>query len=276
MTETLTPADAADPSLRARAARFVSHPTTQRVIITLICLNAITLGLETSASVMAAWGEVLLALDRAFLWAFTAEVGLRIFAFRGKFFRDPWGVFDFLVVAIAWLPASGPLSVLRALRVLRVLRLVSAIPSLRTVVEAMLGALPGLGSITLLLGLIFYVFAVMATKLYAEALPEKFGTLGDSLFTLFQLMTLDGWSGEIVQPVMANGHPWAMLFFLPFILLATFMVLNLFIGVIVESLNTLRAGREAAAEAAKEELVLAELRALRAEIAALRDAQPRL
>ena len=140
---------------------------------------------------MASWGGLAAALDEALLWIFTAEIALRIYAFRGRFFRDPWGIFDVVVVGIAWMPATGALSVLRALRVLRVLRMISIIPSLRTVVEAMLHALPGMGSIVLLMGLIFYVFAVMATKLFGDILPDRFGTLGASLFTLFQMMTLE-------------------------------------------------------------------------------------
>src|SRR3712207_3909913 len=221
------------------------------------------------------WGGALRGVDAALLGIFTAEIALRIYAFRGRYFRDPWGLFDLAVVAIAWVPSSGPLSVLRALRVLRVLRLVGVVPSLRTVVEAMLAALPGMGSIVLLMALIFYVFAVMATKLYGGSMPDEFGTLGASLFTLFQLMTLDDWA-NIVKPAMEK-HPLALLFFLPFILIATFVVLNLFIGVIVESIQSLREEREAAGVAeAREEahadaaVLLREIKALREEVAALR------
>lgn len=191
------------------------------------------------------------------------------------------------MVGIAWMPATGPLSVLRALRVLRVLRMISVVPSLRHVVEAMLHALPGMGSIVLLMALIFYVFAVMATKLFGAILPDRFGTLGSSLYTLFQMMTLESWSEANVRPILAT-QPLAWMFFVPFILLATFVVLNLFIGVIVDSIQTLRAEREsadvaataaasaavterAAAEAhADQALVLQEIRALRAEVAAMR------
>lgn len=280
MQEALTAADSGE-DLRARAARLVLHPLFQRTVIALILVNAVTLGLETSASIVGAWGGLLHAVDRSLLVLFTAEIAVRIYAFRGRFFRDPWGIFDFVVVAIAWLPASGPLSVLRALRVLRVLRLVSVLPSLRNVVEAMLAALPGMGSIVLLMGLIFYVFAVMATKLYGDVLPERFGTLGYSLFTLFQLMTLESWAEATVRPIMEQ-QPLAWLFFVPFILLATFVVLNLFIGVIVDSIQTLRAQREAAdpatvaaearerVEAEERRALIEELRALRAEVAALR------
>jgi len=280
MQEALTSADMGD-DVRAKAARLVLTPLFQRVVISLIVLNAITLGLETSASVMAVAGDALQALDAILLYLFSAELLLRIYAFRGRFFRDPWGIFDFAVVAIAWMPASGPLSVLRALRVLRVLRLVSVVPSLRNVVEAMLGALPGMGSIVLLMALIFYVFAVMATKLFGAEMDEQFGSLGASLFTLFQLMTLDDWA-NIVKPAM-ELQPYALVFFMPFIVVSTFVVLNLFIGVIVESIQTLRddrgadkiAAEDAAKSAARADMraLIQEVRALRGEVAALR-AQP--
>lgn len=274
MQERLTAADAAE-TPRAAVARLTLSPLFQRVVVALILLNAVTLGLETSDTVTERFGGALDLIDTALLWAFTAELALRVYAFRGRFFRDAWGLFDLAVVAIAWVPATGALSVLRALRILRVLRLVSVVPSLRVVVEAMLAALPGMGSIVLLMALLFYVFAVMAVKLYGEDMPEAFGTLGASLFTLFQLMTLDDWA-NIVKPAMER-HPLALLFFMPFILVATFVVLNLFIGVIVESIQSLREEREAAemAEAREEAhadaaVLLREIQALRAEMAALR------
>ncbi|WP_318987426.1 ion transporter [Falsiroseomonas ponticola] len=285
MQEVLTAADA-DASPRARLARLILSKRFQHGVTALILLNAVTLGLETSDSIMAAWGGPLVALDHLLLWIFTAELALRIYAFRGRFFRDPWGIFDLIVVGIAWAPASGPLAVLRALRVLRVLRLVSVVPSLRNVVEAMLAALPGMGSIVLLMALIFYVFGVMATKLFGDVMPEQFGDLGTALFTLFQLMAMDDF-GNVVRQAMEHV-PLAWLFFFPFTILATFVVLNLFIGVIVESIQTLREQRESAdaraaqvaTEAARSEahldtrMLLQEIRALRAEVAALRGAAP--
>jgi voltage-gated sodium channel len=275
MQESLIAADAGD-ALRPRIARLVLSTGFQRVVIGLILLNAVTLGLETWDALMAEYGGIMHAIDQALLLAFTGELLLRIYAFRGRFFRDPWGIFDLFVVGIAWAPDTGPLAVLRALRVLRVLRLISVVPSLRIVVEAMLAALPGMGSIVALMLLIFYVFAVMATKLYGEILPAKFGTLGDSFFSLFQLMTMEDWTNGIVLPAMEQ-QPWAWLFFIPFIILSTFVVLNLFIGVIVESIQSLKEQREgtSAIEAkltaeAQNALILEELRALRAEVAALR------
>ncbi|MFC0386781.1 ion transporter [Muricoccus vinaceus] len=282
MQEALLAQDLA-PTLRARVARLVTSTRFQQIVTGLILLNAVTLGLETSASVMEAYGPLLEVTDSALLWLFSAELALRIFAFRGRFFRDPWGIFDLLVIGIAWAPSGGDLAVLRSLRVLRVLRLLSVVPSLRHVVEAMLAALPGMGSIVLLMGLMFYVSGVMATKLFGESLPERFGTLGNSVFTLFQLMTLEGWVEDIVKPAMEH-HPGALLFFIPFIVISTFVVLNLFLGVIVESIQTLRESRESAdAEAAQaatdaaasaahadSQMLMSEVRELRKEIAALR------
>jgi len=278
MQEVLTAEDQRDEGPRAATARFILRPSVQSAIMALIVLNAITLGLETSARAMAAFGEVLIALDRLFLWLFTLEIAARIYAFRGRFFRDPWGIFDLLVVGIAWLPATGPLAVLRALRVLRVLRLISMMPRLRIVVEAMLHAVPGIGAIALLMAILYYVAAVIATKLFGQTHPQFFGTIGESMYSLFQIMTLESWSMGIVRPVMEHS-PQAWLFFIPFILIATFVMLNLFIGVIIESIQTLRKQRdeEAAALAALESPpvlepaeVMRELRALREELAALR------
>lgn len=281
MQEALTRDDEAG-TLRARIARLVLSTAFQRLVIGLILLNAVTLGLETSDSVMQDWGGLLHAVDHALLVLFTIEIGLRIYAFRDRFFRDPWGLFDFVIVLVSWAPDSGPLSVFRALRILRVLRLISVVPALRNVVEAMLGALPGMGSIVLLMLLIYYVFAVMAVKLFGDVMEQEFGDLGAAFFTLFQLMAMDDF-GNVVRKAM-EAKPWAWMFFFPFTIIATFVVLNLFIGVIVDSIQTLRDQRgeasattmQAAADAARSEahldsqVLLAELRALRAEVRALR------
>lgn len=165
----------------------------EAAITALIIINAITLGLETSPAAVARFGPVLSFLDTAILSVFVAELVARFLVYRGAFFRDPWRVFDFLIVSVALVPAGGNFSVLRALRILRVLRLVSVVPSLRRVVSGLVRALPGMGSIVLLLGLVFYVFSVMATKLFGDAFPEKFGSLGGSAYTLFEIMTMDSW-----------------------------------------------------------------------------------
>ena len=255
---------------------FLESRLFEGIITGLIVINAVTLGLETSPTIMAVWGPVLLTVDKALLMIFVAELVVKMLVYRGGFFKSGWNLFDLGVVAIALIPAAGPLTVLRALRVLRVLRLITVIPSLKRVVGAMIRALPGMGSIIVLLMLVFYVSAVMATKLFGATEPEAFGNLARSLYTLFQLMTLDGWSGEIVKPVLAN-HPYAMLFFMPFILFSAFVVLNLFIGVVV---GAMQAEAEDIIEAVDESVeasehdVVAEIRALRADIQALRDSWP--
>lgn len=222
---------------RQRLACWIEQPGLQHMLIALILINAVVLGLETSPSIMAVWGPWLVAADRAILAIFVVEIILRLLAHRLAYFRDPWNVFDFLVVAIALVPASGPLAVLRALRVLRVLRLITLVPSMKRVVSGLLSALPGLGSVAAIIGLIFYVAAVIATKLFAADFPEWFGSLGASAFTLFQVMTLESWAMGIVRPVMAV-YPAAWIFFLVFILASTFTLLNLFIAVIVNAIQS--------------------------------------
>ena len=215
---------------------IVESRLTERFIMALIVINAITLGLETSESVMARIGPLLLAFDRFVVAVFVVEILLRLAVHRLAFFLQPWSIFDFVIVAVSIMPATQGFQVLRALRVLRVLRMITIVPSLRRVVGALAAALPGMGSIFLLLGLIFYVFSVMATKLFGASFPDWFGTIGASAYSLFQIMTLESWSMGIVRPVM-TVYPYAWAFFVPFILCATFIALNLFIGVIVSALQ---------------------------------------
>jgi len=223
------------PGWRRTVARHIESPLMQGVLIALILVNSVILGLETSATIMARWGALLGAADRAILTVFVFEIGLRLVVWRGRFFQDPWSIFDFIVVGIALLPATGSLAVLRALRVLRVLRLISIVPSMRRVTGGLLAAIPGLGSVIGIISVILYVFAVIATKLYAEHFPQWFGTLGESAYTLFQIMTLEGW-GDIARSVM-DVYPVAWLFFVIFILVSTFTMLNLFIAVVVTSMQ---------------------------------------
>lgn len=273
---------------RQRLAERLERPRVQFLVMALILINAVILGLETSSTMMQHWGGLLRWLDQIILGLFVIEIGLRFVASGWRLLKDPWGLFDTLVIAIALVPASGPLAVLRALRVLRVLRLVSIVPSMKIVVQSLLSALPGMGSIVALLSLVFYVAAVIATQLFGQAFPEWFGTLGASLFTLFQVMTLESWSMGIVRPVM-EVYPFAWLYFVPFILIATFMMLNLFIAVIVDAIQNQRE-RIAAAKVLKsgvasevhaehhastlsgvhQELLLEEVRQLREELGSLR------
>jgi voltage-gated sodium channel len=261
--------------------RLLENPRTEWIIAALIVINAIILGLETSPEVMAQAGPLLHALDTAILAVFVVEILARIYVHRLGFFRDPWSLFDFIVVGIALIPTTGNLSVLRALRILRVLRLITVVPSLRRVVGGLVASLPGMGSIALLLILLFYVASVMATQLYGRDFPDLFGDLPASAFTLFAVMTLEGWVDGVVKPVMEK-YPYAWLFFIPYILITTFAVLNLFIAVIVNAMQLeyeqarkeeetqhREEQRKLGAIRATEHDILDELRALRAEVKAL-------
>ena len=223
---------------RRRLARFVESQPIQLTITILIVLNAVILGLETDREIFARYGGLLVTLDHICLAAFVLELLLKLIAYRGLFWKSGWNWFDFIVVAIALVPGIGPWAVLRSLRVLRVLRLFTVVPQLRRVVAAALHAIPGLASVLVVMAVFFYTAAVLATTLFGGTHPEWFGGIGKSLYTLFQVMTLESWSMGIVRPVM-EAHPMAWAFFVPFIVIATFTILNLFIGIIVSTMQEL-------------------------------------
>lgn len=234
--------DAQQPaSWRKRLGHWIESNHVQTFIVAVILVNAAILGLETDPGIMAQFGLVLKTLDKLCLAIFVVELFIKLISFRGLFWRSGWNVFDFLVVAIALVPAAGPWAILRSLRVLRVLRLLTIVPQLRKVVAAFLHSIPGLSGVVAVMAIFFFTASVLATNLFGAAFPAWFGSVGKSLFSLFQIMTLESWSMGIVRPVM-EVYPWAWAFFVPFIMIATFTILNLFIGIIVstmQELNTL-------------------------------------
>lgn len=255
--------------MRHYLSQILTSKRWEQFIIAVIVVNSITLGMATDPTIMAAIGPLINALDRIILAIFVIEIAARFFAFRSAMLRDPWSLFDLAIVTIALIPATGPFQVLRALRILRLLRLISVVPSLRRVVGGLIAALPGMGSIVVLLTLLFYVSAVMATNLYGASFPDWFGNLGASFYTLFQVMTLESWSMGIVRPVM-EAHPQAWLFFVPFIVLSTYSVLNLFIGVIVSAMqeeSDAQTDSELQSLHVDNAQLLAEIRALRGDLA---------
>ncbi|PUB17618.1 ion transporter [Yoonia sediminilitoris] len=253
-------------TLRTRTAAFLESSTVAAVIIGVIIFNAILLGLETSDAIMDKFGPLILLLDNACLAFFVAELVVKLFAYGLRFFRSGWNIFDLAIVGIALVPASGAFSVLRALRILRVLRLVSVAPSLRRVVEGFVTALPGMLSVFVLMAIIFYIGAVMATKLFGAAFPDWFGTLGRSGYTLFQIMTLESWSMGIVRPVM-DTYTYAWLFFVPFIMVTTFAVVNLLVGLIVNSMQDAHAEESNAATDEYRSEIIARLDAIEKAVA---------
>ena len=217
------------------------------VITALILVNAVTLGLETDYDIAREYGSLLRWIDRIILVLFSIELLLKIYAYRFGFFRSGWNLFDLAIVLIAWAPTSGALTVLRALRILRVLRLISVVPQLRRVISAIGYSIPGMVSVVGVLGLIFYVASVLATKLFGTHpdtnMQEWFGSVGASAYTLFQIMTLESWSMGVVRPTM-ELFPWAWSFFIPFIIITSFAVLNFFIGIIVDSMQIAQKNEE--------------------------------
>jgi len=267
--------------MSARLAEFLERASVRNFILGVILFNAIILGMETSDTLMARYGPVLLFLDRLCLSIFVLEILAKLIAYRLAFFRRGWNLFDFFIVGISLIPGSDSLSVLRALRILRLLRVISVAPSLRRVVEGLVTALPGMGSVFLLMSMIFYIGSVMATKLFGEGCahlalaactPERhaelldwFGTLGQSAYSLFQIMTLESWSMGIVRPVM-EVYPYAWLFFVPFIMVTTFAVVNLLVGLIVNSMQDAHAEEANASTDAYRDEVLSRLTAIEARL----------
>ena len=251
---------------RANIAAFLDQAWVRNGVIGVILFNAVLLGMETSRPVMGAIGPVILILDKICLGIFVVELALKLYAHRAQFWRSGWNIFDFIIIAIALMPATQGFSVLRALRILRLLRVVSVSPSLRRVVEGFISALPGMGSVFLLMGMIFYIGAVMATKLFQSSFPQWFGDLGNSAYSLFQIMTLESWSMGIVRPVM-EVYPYAWAFFVPFIMVTTFAVVNLLVGLIVNSMQDAHAAESNKATDEYRDEVLTRLREIEQKLA---------
>ncbi len=239
-----------DTSMRTRVRALVESSRFRNTIMTIIIFNAITLGLGTSDWMKARFAAELWVIDRAALSIFVVELLLKFYAYRLAFFRSAWNIFDLCIVSVGLLPQTDGLSALRGLRVIRAMRLLSAFPQMRAVVQALLDALPGMGAVVIMLLIVYYVFGVMATIMYGDVFEEWFGTVGKSVYSLFQIMTLESWSMGIVRPVMRE-FPYAWAFFVPFIIITAFSVLNLFIGLLV---NTMQAAVEQDTEAEFEKL----------------------
>lgn len=230
--------------MREKLTRFTESDMTQNAILALIILNSIVLGLETSDAITQACGGVLEVINVICLVVFTLEVVLKIYLYKGSFFKDGWNLFDFFIVAVSLVPTGGVFSSFRMLKVFRVfrsfrsLRMVTKLGRLRLIVQAIISSIPSIAWTSLLLGIIYYIFAISGTELFGESFPEWFGSLPTTLYTLFKIMTLESWSMGICRPVM-EIYPWAALYFIIFILFTAFIVLNVVIGVVVNTIGEL-------------------------------------
>lgn len=224
---------------RDKLGTIVDHYFVQRFIVFVLFLNAITLGLDTNPEIMGEYGDLIDQINAIIPIIFVVEVGTRWFARGSRFFKETWNVFDVVIISISFLPSGSAFSAIRALRILRVLHVISLVPRMRHVVAAMIRSLPQIGSILALLLIVSYIASVIVTHLYGIEYPELFGSIGRSMLTMFQLMTLEGWAAEIVRPVMET-HPYSVFLFIPYMLMTAFAILNLFTAVLVDSMQILQ------------------------------------
>ncbi|GAB4229710.1 MAG: hypothetical protein Tsb0034_01410 [Ekhidna sp.] len=223
-------------SVRDHLRDFFESTLFQTSITSIILINSVLIGLETSPAIMNSYGAVIDVIDLVILVLFSIEIILKIFVYRISFFKSAWNLFDFAIVAVSLLPAAGSFSVFRALRIIRTLRLLKSIPKLRLIIESLLKSIPSIGWISVLLAIVFYTFAVIGVNIFGTHYPAYFGDMGKALFTLFQIMTLESWSSAIARPVM-DGVPFAAIYFIFFILIATYTTLNIFIAIVVNTMN---------------------------------------
>lgn len=226
-------------SIKAFAARTVDARWFEPFMIGLIVFNAILIGLETSKDVVARYDGWLSAGNDIILGVFIVEALLKIIAVAPRFrlyFANGWNLFDFSIIVLSFVPATGEFAlVARLFRILRVLRLISAVPQLRLIVATLVRSIPSMGHVILLMSVIFYIYAITGFHLFEKNDPEHWGTLGASLLTLFQMVTLEGWV-DVMDAAM-DAQPWAWIYFVTFIMVGTFVVLNLFIAVVINNLE---------------------------------------
>ncbi len=248
---------------------FIDSKRFQYFITTLIVLNGITMGLETSRDIMLSFSGVIELFNSLVIIIFVIEILLRIYIYRIEFFKDPWSLFDFVVVLISVMPVSEGFEILRVLRVLRLFRLITVVPQMRKIVSALASVIPGMLSIAGILILFFYIFAIMATQLFRDDFPEWFGTLGESFYTLFQIMTLESWSMGIVRPIM-ESYPLAWIFFIIFIFVATFIMVNLIVAIVVDAMAVINT-QDHEEQIHSTEEIIDEVKSLRQEILLLKE-----
>ena len=255
-------------SMRELAARIVESNAFRGGIIALIILNGIVIGVATSEEAVRHAGEWLRRLDDVILWIFVAEVVLKLTAVwprPARYFRDPWNDFDFALVTLSLIPATGQFAtVARLLRLLRVMRLISAIPELRLIVSTLLRSLPSMGHVVLLMSIVFYIYGVAGFHLFHAHDPQHWGNLGLSLLTLFRVVTLEDWT-DVMYTAM-ELHPLAWIYFVSFVVVGTFVIINLFIAVVINNLESAKRRQRASQPVSREEL-LTELQDLKAAVA---------
>jgi voltage-gated sodium channel len=229
--------------MKAFARRIVEARWFEPAMIGLILFNGVLIGLETSKEFMAAYDGWLHLGNDIILAIFIVEAALKLTVVAPRFslyFGNGWNLFDFTIIVLSLLPATEEFAlVARLIRVLRVLRLVSAMPQLRLIVATLVRSVPSMGHVVTLMSIIFYIYAVTGYHLFHEHDPEHWGTLGASLLTLFGIVTLEGWV-QVMETAL-ELHAWSWVYFVSFVLIGTFVMLNLFIAVVINNLEASKA-----------------------------------
>jgi voltage-gated sodium channel len=252
--------------MHAKVYNLVESSKFKNFILLVILLNGITMGIETYPGIHEYFRDELYIFDTLVIAIFIVEIILRIYAHKASFFKDSWSLFDLSIVLISMFPANSVFEIFRILRIFRLLRVITIVPQMRKIVMALASVIPGMASIAGLMSILFYISAVMATQLFGERFPDWFGSLGNSLYTLFQIMTLESWSMGIARPIM-EVYPHAWLFFVPFIFIVTFIMINLIVAVVVDAMNHLSENKEAQVELVAKD----EIKELREEIRELKE-----
>lgn len=257
-----------------RLQHFLESRWFQFAILAVICANAAVLGLQTSTAIDGACCGWLERIDKWCIVVFTIEIALKLVAYRWRFWSSAWNLFDFFVVAVSLVPDMGMFSLVRLFRVLRVFRLVSGVRHMRIILSAILKSIPGVSWAGLLLLLVYYVYGIIGTNLFGERFPDWFGTLGKSVYSLFQVMTLESWSMGIARPVIAV-FPYAWVFFVTYILISSFIVMNIVVGIVLNSIGD-SFTKEDVDETASTENALAELEKLKRQLEVVEKSVSRL
>lgn len=232
------------------ALKIVGSRLFNHFLFTLILLSAIIIGLETYPGLVKQYQPVMSLIDKLIIAVFTLEIALKILAFGKKpwqYFRDPWNVFDFVIVAICLIPFSDThyFAVFRILRVLRIFRMITVFPKLKLIISALLKSIPSMGYVIMLIGILFYVYAIVGVFLFGKTDPMHFGDLHHTFVTLFKVLTLEGWTdimnvhiyGTTVNESQQIISLWPVLYFASFIVIGAMIIMNLFIGVIMNSME---------------------------------------
>lgn len=250
-------------SVRDRCGRLAAHRYFHASVLAVIVLNAAAIGLETSGIQTTSYREAFTWIGWVAQGVFVVEIAIRVLAHwprPARFFRDGWNLFDFGIVAVALLPQAGTFAtVARVARLLRVARLISAFPELRLIVSTMLRSIPSMAHVLLLLGLLLYVYGVLGSQLFRDEDPDRWSTLGRALLTLFQILTLEGWVD--IQARVLDAHPWAWMYFASFVILAVFVVINLFIAIVIKNLEDAKQEEEGVTPETKLAAVVEQLNA---------------